>query len=250
MANFMASHLFSFMQGIFTVATSSVIIISAAATLNQVKVLAHFQLLLLLLFLLLSSCSACRMRCSMQMSPDMQISVSLAGDVVVVVVVMCAYDLTEPSGGARPARQADWQREASVWVVPKRLACFISLTQPAASRSCCCSVAACNKFISGILKDPLLPGNHKSGHHYVMFCQVAYSYVYVFFYKYSKVKVPYTSPAYSSFFFPIIDVRAFADPEARTLRQDRDASSIPVVIDSVCFAHSSSAAELLNQFCR
>lgn len=130
MAHFMALHLFNFMQGIFTVATSSVVIISAAATLNQVKVLAHFQLLLLLL-LLLSSCSACRMRCSMQMSPDMQISVSLAGDVVVVVVVMCAYDLAEPSGGARTARQADWQREASVWVVPKRLACFISLTQPA-----------------------------------------------------------------------------------------------------------------------
>lgn len=129
MAHFMALHLFSFMQGIFTVATSSVVIISAAATLNQVKVLAYFQLLLLLF--LLRSCSACRMRCSMQMSPDMQISVSLAGDVVVVVVVMCAYDLAEPLGGARPARQADWQREASVWVVPKRLACFISLTQPA-----------------------------------------------------------------------------------------------------------------------
>lgn len=96
MAHFMALHLFSFMQGIFTVATSPVVIISAAATLNQVKVLAHFQLLLLLLVLLLSSCSACRMRCSMQMSPDMQISVSLAGDVVVVVVVMCAYDLAEP----------------------------------------------------------------------------------------------------------------------------------------------------------
>lgn len=121
----MALHLFSFMQGIFIGASSLVVIISAAATLNQVKVLAHFQLLLL------SFCSACRMRCSMQMSPDMQISVSLAGDVVVVVVVMCAYDLAEPSGGARPARQADWQREASVWVVPKRLACFISLTQPA-----------------------------------------------------------------------------------------------------------------------
>lgn len=56
--------------------------------------------------------------------------------------------------------------------------------------------------------------------------------------------MPYTSPAYSSFFFAIIDVRAFADPEARTLRQDRDASSIPVVIDSVCFA--LAARLLLN----
>lgn len=126
----MALNLLNVVQGIFIVAASSAVIISAAATLNQVKVLAHFQLLLLLL----SFCSVCRMRCSMQMSPDMQISVSLAGDVVVVVVVMCAYDLAEPLGGARPARparQGDWQREASVWVVPKRLACFISLTQPA-----------------------------------------------------------------------------------------------------------------------
>lgn len=126
----MALNLLNVVHGIFIVAASSAVIISAAATLNQVKVLAHFQLLLLLL----SFCSVCRMRCSMQISPDMQISVSLAGDVVVVVVVMCAYDLAEPLGGARPARparQGDWQREASVWVVPKRLACFISLTQPA-----------------------------------------------------------------------------------------------------------------------
>lgn len=80
----------------------------------------------------------------MQMLPDMQISVSLAGDVVVVavVVVMCAYDLAEPLGGARPARQADWQREASVWVVPKRLACFISLTQPAGRQAEAAAAAA------------------------------------------------------------------------------------------------------------
>lgn len=68
----------------------------------------------------------------MQMSPDMQISVSLAGDVVVVgvVVVMCAYDLAEPLGGARPARQADWQREASVWGCPKAT-CMLHFTHAA-----------------------------------------------------------------------------------------------------------------------